>query len=119
VKKEIIVESIIRHLPPESVLTLADQVHYLPGQIVSKTLAQNPAVSLTLFAFAAGEEISTHESSGDALVTALDGRGEITIAGQSYILKAGESILMPAKIPHAVMALEPFKMLLTVIFPSN
>ncbi len=107
----------IRNVDMASVFPLADQVSYQPGQIVSKTLAQNRALSLTLFAFDKGEEISTHESSGDAMVIALDGIGEITIAGEKFTLHAGECIVMPAKKPHAVMAIEQFKMFLVVVFP--
>ena len=103
----------------EAPLELAEQVQYLDGQIASKTLAQNDAVSLTLFAFEKGEEISTHESEGDALVTALDGSGEITIAGKKYTLAAGQSIVMPANTPHAVRALERFKMFLIVVFDTE
>ncbi|MEA4898006.1 cupin domain-containing protein [Bacillota bacterium Meth-B3] len=112
-------EKFIRHLPHETVLSLADQVDYHDGQIVSKTLSQSGALSLTLFAFDQGEEISSHESDGDAMVTALDGAGEVTIAGRKYPLKAGESIVMPAKTPHAVYASERFKMFLTVVFPKK
>ena len=86
----------IKNLEFAQVFKFADQVSYLPGQIVSKTLAQNESISLTLFAFDEGEEISTHESSGDALVLALDGEGQITIDGENFDLKAGDSILMPA-----------------------
>ena len=68
------------------------------------------------FSFDKGEEISTHESGGDAFVTCLDGVGEITIDGVKYELHEGESIVMPAKHPHAVMGKEKFKMLLVVIF---
>lgn len=110
-------EKFIRHLDHAEVLSLANQVDYLPGQIVSKTLSQNKAVSLTLFAFDKGEEISSHESGGDAMVLALDGIGEITIEGKKYPLKAGESIVMPANKSHAVYASEKFKMFLIVIFP--
>ncbi len=99
-------------------LSFVDQVDYLPGQVASKTLAQNPFVSLTLFAFDAGEEISTHESQGDALVIALDGVGEITIDDEKFTLKAGDAIAMPAKHPHAVFAPEKFKMFLAVVFPQ-
>ena len=70
---------------------------------MSRTLAQNAAVSVTLFSFDKGEEISTHESGGDAFVTCLDGVGEITIDGVKYELHEGESIVMPAKHPHAVI----------------
>ena len=107
---------IIRHIPRAAVFGLKDEVECLPGQIVSKTIAQNEAVSLTLFAFDTDEEIGTHESSGDALVCVLSGTGEITIADEKFVLHAGQSILMPARTPHAVRALEPFKMALTVVF---
>ena len=91
-----------------TVLTMKEQVAYQPGQVVSKTLAQNDAVSVTLFAFDKGEEISTHESGGDALVLCLDGEGRITVDGVEYILHEGESILMPARHPHAVFGQERF-----------
>ena len=109
-------EKRIKNMEHSTVLSLAGQVEYLPGQIVSKTLAQNNYHSLTLFAFEKGEEISTHESEGDAMVIALDGTGKITIDGIKYLLQSGETIIMPAKTPHAVYAEERFKMLLTVLF---
>ncbi len=112
-------EKIIKNITVGEVLRFADQVDYLKGQIVSKTLAQNDAVSLTLFAFDKGEEISTHASGGDALVVLLDGKGQITIDDQISHLLAGESILMPAGHPHAVYAPERFKMLLIVVFPKK
>ena len=99
-----------------TVLTMKEQVAYQPGQVVSKTLAENDAVSVTLFAFDKGEEISTHESGGDALVLCLDGEGRITVDGVEHILHEGESILMPARHPHAVFGQERFKMLLVVVF---
>ena len=99
-----------------TVLTMKEQVAYQPGQVVSKTLAQNDAVSVTLFAFDKGEEISTHESGGDALVLCLDGEGRITVDGVEHIFHEGESILMPARHPHAVSGQERFKMLLVVVF---
>lgn len=86
------------------------------GQVVSRSLAQNDAMNMTLFSFDKGEEISTHESGGDAFVTCLDGVGEITIDGVKYELHEGESIVMPAKHPHAVYGKEQFKMLLVVVF---
>ena len=106
----------MKNIEMSTVLTLRDQVDYRPGQVVSKTLEQNDAVSLTLFSFDKGEEISTHASGGDALVTCLDGVGRITIDGKPYEIKAGESIVMPARHPHAVLAKENFKMLLVVVF---
>lgn len=106
----------MKNIPVASAIELKDQVSYQPGQIVSKTLVQNGAVSITLFAFDKGEEISTHESGGDALVLCLDGKGEVTIAGVKHELSAGEAILMPARHPHAVYGKEQFKMMLTVVF---
>ena len=106
----------IKNITHEKVQTLTSLVNAEDGQIVSKTLAQNEAVSVTLFAFAKGEEISTHESGGDAFVTCLDGVGKITIDGTEYLLHEGESIVMPAGHPHAVYGQGAFKMLLVVVF---
>ena len=108
--------SIMKNINKAKVMVLKDQVSYQEGQIVSKTLVQNESVSITLFAFDKGEEISTHESGGDAFVTCLDGTGEITINGIKYELHEGESIIMPAKHPHAVYGKEQYKMLLVVVF---
>lgn len=107
----------IKNINHETVVRLVDQIEILPGQVVSKTLAQNDAVSVTLFGFDQGEEISTHESGGDAMVIVLEGKGRFTIDGKVYELSKYESIVMPAKKPHAVYAIEPFKMCLVVIFP--
>ena len=112
-------EKFIKNLEHETVLNLAAQVTTLPGQVVSKTLAQNSAVSVTLFAFDKGEEISSHDSSGDAMVTVLEGTGLFTVDGKEHILNAGEVLVMPAKKPHAVYAQEAFKMLLVVVFPKQ
>lgn len=106
----------IKNIAKSEVLMLKEQISYQEGQVFSKTLAQNPAVSITLFSFAKGEEISTHESSGDAFVTCLDGVGKITIDSTEYLLHEGESIVMPAGHPHAVYGQEAFKMLLVVVF---
>ena len=102
--------SIMKNINKAKVMVLKDQVSYQEGQIVSKTLVQNESVSITLFAFDKGEEISTHESGGDAFVTCLDGTGEITIDGVKY------ELVMPAKHPHAVYGKEQYKMLLVVVF---
>ena len=109
----------IKNIEQDTVLSLAGQVEAQPGQIVSRSLAQNRAVSVTLFAFAQGEEISTHDSIGDAMVTVLEGLGQFTVDGTIYHLHAGETLVMPAKKPHAVFAEEDFKMLLTVVFPED
>ena len=106
----------LKNIEKSTVLTLKEQVAIQPGQDVRKPLAQNDVLSVTLFAFDKGEEISTHESGGDAMVTCLDGVGRITIAGVEHILHEGESIVMPARHPHAVYGQEQFKMLLVVVF---
>ncbi|MEM1485920.1 cupin domain-containing protein [Oscillospiraceae bacterium PP1C4] len=108
----------IKNIDFSAALNMVDLVSYQQGQVVSKTLAQNKSVSLTLFAFDKDEEISTHESDGDAMVIALDGAGEITIDGKKFKVTAGETIVMPSKTPHAVYASEQFKMFLIVVFPQ-
>lgn len=106
----------MKNISKAEVLVLKDQIACQEGQVVSKTLAQNKALSVTLFSFARGEEISTHASGGDAFVTCLDGVGRITIDSVDYLLHQGESIVMPAGHPHAVYGEEAFKMLLVVVF---
>jgi len=114
--KENKMKTLIKNISKAEVVTLKEQVAYQQGQVVSKTLAQNSALSVTLFSFDKGEEISAHKSGGDAFVTCLDGVGKITIDGKDYILREGESIVMPAGHPHAVFGEEQFKMLLVVVF---
>ena len=106
----------MKNISRAEVLVLKDQIAYQEGQVVSRTLAQNDAVSITLFSFDKGEEISSHKSGGDAFVTCLDGVGKITIDGVEYLIHEGESIVMPAGHPHAVYGEETFKMLLVVVF---
>lgn len=97
-------------------LELKDLVSYQKGQVVSKTLVQNEFVSMTVFSFDKGEEISTHAAGGDAMVTVLEGKGRFTVGGEVFILTAGETLIMPKDIPHAVFGEEQFKMQLTVSF---
>ena len=106
----------MKNIDKAKVLELKNMVAYQEGQVVSRTLAQNSAVSVTLFSFDKGEEISTHQSPGDAFVTCLDGVGQVTIDGEKYELREGQSIVMPAQHPHSVYGLEQFKMMLVVIF---
>ena len=108
----------MKNISKAEVLVLKDQVAYQEGQVVSKTLAQNDAVSITLFAFSKGEEIGGHDSEGDAMVQVIEGTGRFTVGGTEHIVHAGEVLIMPAKIRHAVYAVEDFKMLLTVVFPA-
>lgn len=105
-----------KNIEKETKLHLADLVEYCPGQVVSKTLVQNELVSMTIFSFDKGEEISSHSAGGDAMVTVLDGTGKFTGGGVEYALEAGETLIMPKDIPHAVFGLKRFKMLLTVSF---
>lgn len=105
-----------KNIEKQKVLKLKEQVDYQKGQVVSKTLVQNELVSITIFSFDKGEEISTHAAGGDALVTVLEGTGKFTIGGEVFILNEGESIIMPKNIPHAVFGEEKFKMLLVVSF---
>ena len=107
----------IKNIAHEEVLPLAGQIDVQSGQVVSKKFAQNAYVSMTLFAFSKGEEISTHDSHGDAMVFVLEGTGQFTVDGTQHLCKAGDVLIMPAGKPHAVFAAEDFKMLLTVIFP--
>ena len=88
----------------------------MPGQVISKTLVQNDRVSMTVFSFDKGEEISTHAAGGDAMVTVLEGTGKFTVGGEEFILNEGETLIMPKDIPHAVFGQERFKMQLVVSF---
>lgn len=106
----------LKNIEFEKSLDLAALVDYQPGQVVSRTLAQSNAVSLTVFAFDENEEISSHTSGGDALITILEGTAKITIGDKDFTVGAGSSIVMPAGKPHAVAADGRFKMFLTVVF---
>lgn len=106
---------IMKNIESSKALVLADLISYQEGQVISRTIAQIPSVSLTLFSLDKGEGISTHTTSGDALVQVLDGEAEITIGEEVVIVRAGESVIMPSDIAHGLEARERFKMLLTVI----
>ncbi len=97
-------------------LKLKDLVAYQEGQVVSKTLVQNQHMSMTIFSFDKGEEISTHAAGGDAMVTVLEGTGRFTVGGEIFVLSEGETLIMPKGIPHAVFGEEQFKMQLVVSF---
>ncbi len=95
--------------------SLVDMVDYQNESIVSKTIIEKETGTVTLFAFDKGQGLSEHTAPFDALVEVLDGEVEITISGKPFSLKQGEVIKMPASEPHALKALTPFKMLLTMI----
>jgi quercetin dioxygenase-like cupin family protein len=108
-------EPLLKNIPFAEALSLEGLVSYQPGQVVSRTLAQNSFLSLTVFAFAQGEGLSAHSVLADALVQVLDGQAEITIGEQTLTVAAGEVVAMPEGVPHALNARQPFKMLLCVI----
>jgi len=94
---------------------LVDLVSYQKGSVVSRTILDKNAGTVTLFAFDAGEGLSEHTTPYDAMVTILDGKAEIKIGGETFLLGEGETIVMPADVPHALRAVERFKMLLVMV----
>lgn len=103
------------NLAPAKVINLASLVDYAEGAIVSRVLVQRPSGTVTLFSFDNGQTLSEHTAPFDALVFALDGEAEITIDKEPFSVKVGETILMPANIPHSLKATDRFKMLLVMI----
>jgi|SRR5690554_699248 len=97
------------------VFSAAGRIDYAKNSIVSQQITKNPSGNITLFAFDQGQQLSEHSAPFDAIVHVVEGKAEIHIAGEAYCLKAGEMIVMPANIPHAVYAKERFKMLLVMI----
>lgn len=100
------------------VFTFSESIEYSDGGIVSKTVLKKQTGNISLFSFAQGEALSEHTAPFDAMITVVDGKGEVIIGGKSFILNAGENIIMPANITHAVNAVEKFKMVLTMIKSS-
>ena len=105
-----------KNIDKQTKLTLKELVEYQEGQVVSKTLVQNDYVSMTIFSFDKGEEISTHAAGGDAMVTVLEGKGRFTVGDEVFYVEEGETLIMPKDIPHAVYGEERFKMQLNVSF---
>lgn len=97
------------------VLKMADLIQYQNGAVVSRTLIKKPTGTVTVFAFDKGEGLSEHTAPFDALIFVLEGEVEITISETPYRLHAGEMLCLPAQEPHAVRAVERFKMVLTMI----
>lgn len=102
-------------MPPGQALPLAGLASYSEGSVVSRALVKNAAGSVTLFAFDAGQELSEHTAPFDALVQVLDGEGAFKVGASWAKAAAGEVLLLPAGVPHAVKAERPFKMLLTML----
>ena len=107
--------TLMKNIEFSKVIDLKELITYQEGQVISRTLAQIPQANITLFSLDKGEGISTHVTTGDAMVQILDGTAEITIGDEVFNVKAGETIIMPSDIPHGLEARERFKMLLTVI----
>lgn len=99
----------------KQVIELGELVKYQPGAVVSRTLVDKEAVTLTLFAFDKGQSLSEHTSPHSAILQVLEGSTMVTIGGEEYELESGESIIMPANVPHGVEATDKFKMFLTMV----
>lgn len=97
------------------VARLVDLVDYQEGSVVSRTLIDKKAGTVTLFAFGESQGLSEHTAPFDALVHLVDGEAEITISGKAFHLRAGEMIIMPADKPHALKAIKKFKMMLVMV----
>lgn len=101
--------------PKAEVISLEQSVDYTPGGIISKQVTKNSVGNITIFSFDKGQGLTEHTANFDAFVQILDGEAEIRIDGIPHILKKGDCIIMPANRPHALKAIERFKMLLTMI----
>jgi quercetin dioxygenase-like cupin family protein len=101
--------------PKSEILHLAELVTYQDGSVVSRQITKADAGNVTLFAFDKDQELSEHTAPFDALVHILDGNADVKISGKAFLLTTGDAIVMPANEPHALKALSPFKMLLTMI----
>jgi quercetin dioxygenase-like cupin family protein len=101
--------------PKSMILNLVEMVNYQDGAVVSRQITKEEAGNVTLFAFDQEQGLSEHTAPYDALAHILEGEAEITISGKMFSLKAGDAIIMPANEPHALKAIQKFKMLLTMI----
>jgi quercetin dioxygenase-like cupin family protein len=111
--------NLLKNIPFSDPQELASMVEYAEGQVVSRTLCQNSAVNITVFAFDKGEGISAHTVSADALVHVLDGTAKVTIGDEQMRVSAGQVVAMPNGVPHALDAEERFKMFLVVVRPQT
>lgn len=98
-----------------NVLKVEDLIDYQDGSVVSREIIRKDTGTVTIFAFDKGEGLSEHTAPFDAMVQIIDGKAEITISGKKNVLEKGEMIIMPANEPHALTALEKYKMILTMI----
>lgn len=104
-----------KNFPTAEKFSMTEKVQYAQGSVVSKIIIRNQRGNITLFAFDKGEFLSEHTAPFDAIAQVLDGVGQVVIDGKTFDLVCGESIIMPANVPHSVHATEQFKMLLTMI----
>jgi quercetin dioxygenase-like cupin family protein len=102
-------------LPPSEVATLTETVRVAPGAIVSRTIMRSAGGNVTVFAFDADQALSEHSAPFDAMVQLLDGELVVSIAGDEYTLAPGETIIMPADVPHAVRAPEEARWMLVML----
>lgn len=110
---------LIKNVDHASIFALKDLVEIEPGRVNSLTLSQTPGCKMTVFAIDADEGMSSHAASGDALITVLEGTGEITVNDVPHQLSAGQSIVMTSGSPHSVRGVTSFKMQLTVVKPAE
>jgi quercetin dioxygenase-like cupin family protein len=105
----------VKEKASQEVERLVDLVSYQVGSVVSRTIVDKEAGTVTLFAFDSGEGLSEHAAPYDAMVTVLEGKAEVKIAGEPFLLGEGDMIVMPADVPHALRAVDRFKMLLVMV----
>jgi quercetin dioxygenase-like cupin family protein len=103
------------NIETSTIMNFSELVEYSENGIISKRILEKKTGNVTLFSFDKEQKLSEHTAPFDALIQVLEGKAEIIIGGKPYTLNTGESIIMPANIPHAVNAVEKFKMLLTMI----
>ncbi|KAB7672069.1 cupin domain-containing protein [Bacillus sp. B1-b2] len=111
--------TLIKKLPHSEVFRLEDMVLVDANQVSSMTIVQKPSIGITLFSLGKGEGIKMHTSPGDAMVQILSGKAEIMIGEDKYTVQVGETIILPADIPHSLQAVESFQMLLIVVKPDK
>ncbi len=109
----------IKKLPQNEVINLTQLVPVYEDQVTSMTLVQRKGIGMTVFALDKGQEIREHASPGDAMVNLLSGKVEIKIGEEKFLIEKGETIIMPANVPHALYAIEAFQMLLVVVKPES
>jgi quercetin dioxygenase-like cupin family protein len=97
------------------IMKTQEMVEYQKGAVVSRTLINKPAGTVTLFSFDKGEGLSEHTAPYDALVQVLDGKAEVIIGGEPHVLEKGEMVIMPANVAHALRAVDQFKMMLVMV----